>query len=74
MRQDDDREKNNCDRKAVNELKEISRPSQSLSKSTDFDKGGRGAIAIKPRIPRQQFTNLSIVLVLSEAEPSGPRP
>jgi len=29
---------------------------------------------IKPRTPRHKFANLSIVLVLSEAEPSGPRP
>ena len=29
---------------------------------------------IKPRTPRHKFANLSIVLVLSEAQPSGPRP
>ena len=36
--------------------------------------GGVRRIAIKLGIPRQQFANISIVLVLSEAEPSGPRP
>ena len=36
--------------------------------------GTPDAIAIKLGIPRQKFANISIVLVLSEAEPSGPRP
>jgi len=38
------------------------------------EQGGVWRIAIRLRTPRRKFANLSIVLVLSEAEPSGRRP